>query len=111
MTEVDEGVDDVVSAHEVRCFPVKANQQGTELVNPSKSPLTGKAQFVDIAVEQAFASAFGTLTGTRVFHDVGNELVIEACPASRFGVKGSIGIEVAACDGNAEPLDELEGST
>lgn len=39
MTEVDEGVNDVASAHEVRCFAIKAHQQSAELVNPGKGTL------------------------------------------------------------------------
>jgi hypothetical protein len=90
-------------------FAVKAHQQGTKLIDPGKCPFAGKAQFVDRGVEQAFASAFVLFAGTFVFHNVGNDMVVETRPASGFGVKGSIGIEVAACDGKAKPLDELDG--
>lgn len=108
MTKIDERVNDVVSAHKVSGFAVKANRQSTKLVNPSRSTLAGKAQFVDIGVEPAFTSAFGALAGAGVFDDVGNKLMVEAGAAGGLGVKGGIGIEVTARDSDAQALDEFE---
>src|SRR5690606_32977686 len=83
----------VVSAQEVSSFAVKAHQQGAKLVDLGKSPLAGEAQLVDITVEQAIASALGTLPGAGVLDDVGNEFVVEAGPTGGFGVKGCVGID------------------
>lgn len=109
MAEIDEGEDDEMSAHEVGGFAVKAHQEGAELVNPGKGALTGEAQLVDSGAEQAFASAFGALAGTAVLDDVGNKVVVEADFAGGFGIKGGIGIEVAAGNLDTQAFDELEG--
>lgn len=55
-----------MSAHEVRHLAVKAHEQGAKLVIPSKGTLATEAQLVDFRIEQAFASAFGLLTGAGV---------------------------------------------
>lgn len=92
-------------------FTVKTDKQSAKLVKPSKGALTSKAQFVDFSVEQASASALAGLAITLVFRHVGNEAMVEACPAGRFGVEGRVGVEVAALDADTQSLDELEGST
>jgi hypothetical protein len=109
VTQIDERVDNEMSAHEVSCLAVKANQQCAKLINPGKRPLAGKAQFVDFSVEQPFGSAFGLFAGAFVFWDVRNDLVVEARPAGRFGIESRIRVEVAANNPNAQALDELEG--
>lgn len=108
MTEVDESIHDVMCTHEVCCLAVKSDQQGTELVNPSKRALTGKAQLVDIRFEETFGAAFGLFAGAFVCHDVRNDFMVEACPACGFGVKGRVSVEIAPNDRNAQPFDELE---
>ena len=108
MTEVDKRINDVMSAHKVGSFPVKANQQGAELVNPSEGAFTAKALFVDFRIKQAFWTALGLFAGALVFSHIGNDRVVEACPAGSFGVKSGIGIEVAADHRNTQTLDELE---
>jgi len=36
VTEIDEGVNDEMCAHEMSRFAVKAHQQGTKIVDPGK---------------------------------------------------------------------------
>ncbi|MBZ0281153.1 MAG: hypothetical protein K8L97_10450 [Anaerolineae bacterium] len=43
-----------------------------------------------------FGTPFVLFSGALVFHDVGNDFMIEACPASSFSVKSGIGVEVTA---------------
>jgi hypothetical protein len=104
-------MDNVMSAHKVSRFAVKANEQGTELVNPGEGSLSGETQLVDFRVEEPFRSAFGLFARTLVFDNVGNDLGVEARPAGGFGIKSGIGVEIATDNRNAEPLDELEGRT
>lgn len=111
VTEVDEGVNDIMCTHEMSHFVVNAHQQNTEFVNPSKCSFTTEPSFVDFGIEKPFGFAFGFFAGAPIFHDVGNDLVVEACPAGGFDIKGRVSIEVAADNRNAQALDELEGST
>ena len=70
VAEVDQGIDDVVSAHKMGCLAVKAHQKRTKLVDPGKCPFAGEAQLVDLAVEEAFASALGALAGAGILDNV-----------------------------------------
>lgn len=108
MAEIDQGINDVVSAHKMRCFTIKTNQQGAKFVDPGEGSFAGEAQFVDLAVEEAFASAFEALASAGILDDVGYKFVVETRPAGGLGVKGSIGIEVAARDDKSQSFDELE---
>ena len=92
MPKVDECVSDIVSAHKMSGFTVIANQQCAELVNPGEGPFAAEAALVDFRIEGTFGSAFSSFARALVFGDVGNELVVEARPASGFGVKGRVGI-------------------
>lgn len=74
MTEIDEGENDEMRAHEVRRFAVEAKQQGAGLVDLGKGALTSEEQRVGSGIEQAFATALGPLAGTAVREDVGNGL-------------------------------------
>lgn len=111
MTKVDKHVNDEVSAEKMHDLTVKAYQQGAEFVNPSEGAFAGKATFVHVGVEQALSPAFGLLTGAGIFDDVGDEIVVEAGPARRFGVERGIGVEVAASEGNAVPFHKFESGT
>ena len=83
---------------------VKADEQGTKLVDPSKTALRSEATFIDIRIEQAFASAFGGLAMALVFWDVGNKPMIEAGFAGIAGIKGCIGVEICAPNGQSQRL-------
>lgn len=80
-----------------------------ELIQPGEAPLAGKATLVNLGVEQSLATPFGCFPVALVLGDVGPQPIIEAGLARLAGVKGRIGVEVGSGDGQAEPLQALEG--
>lgn len=87
---------------------VKTNEQGTKLVQPSKGSFTTEAQLIDGRIKPTFRATLGLLARAFVFSDVGNDFMVEAGPAGRFGIESSIGIEVATSNPNAQTFDEFE---
>ena len=47
MTQINESKSQVMRTEKVGVFAVKAKEQRSKLVNPSKTAFTGEAQFVD----------------------------------------------------------------
>lgn len=82
-----------MSAQEVGIFPVKPDEQGSELINPGKTMLVGKATFINIGIEQAFATSLRSLAVARVLRAVRDDTVIEADLPCGTGIKGAIGVE------------------
>ena len=78
---------------------VKANEQRSKLVYPGETALRGEAALVDVGVEEALASAFGSLAIALVFWDVRDQAMIETGLARLTGVKSGIGVEVRATNG------------
>ena len=76
MVQVDQCESDVMRTQEVGILAVKADEQGTEFVDPGKTAFTGEAVFIDFDVEQALATSFGSGTVSCVFCDIGDDLVI-----------------------------------
>jgi hypothetical protein len=91
-------------SHKVSGFAVKSDEQGAELVDPRKSRFTAKAALVDSRIQQALGAAFGAFTRPLVCRDVRNDFVVEARPASSFGIESGIGIEVTADNRNPKRL-------
>src|SRR5215212_1964965 len=61
----------MMEAETMSCFPLKSDQQGLELVNPSKRSLTDKAALVHNRVEVSFASSFHCLSIALILSNVG----------------------------------------
>jgi len=101
MTQVNHGKGDKMTSHEIDVASIKSQQQSTKFVNPGERTLTGETVFVDIRVEQTFASAFGGFAIAFVLSHVGNNPVIEADFASGFSVKSAIGVEERAREGQS----------
>ena len=110
MAQVDHRESDVVTTHEVHILAIKTYEQSSEFVDPGKGTLAGKTMFVGIGIEKALATSFGMLAVAPVFGNVGNDTMIEADFASRFGIKSTIGIEVSTLKIEAQAFHELEGS-
>jgi hypothetical protein len=109
MTQVNHSERDMVSAQEVGVFPVKADEQGTKLIDPGETAFIGKTAFVDLGIEQAFAPALGSLTIAFVFSDVGNDAVIKTDLARITGIEGTVGVEKRTRDIQAQTLQAFEG--
>lgn len=109
MTQVNHGKSDKVTTHEKGVAAFKTQQQGAKLVNPGERALTGETAFVDVRVEQAFATTLSSPAIAFVLGHVGNNTVIEANFAGGFGVKGTIGVEESTGKGKAQPLHGFEG--
>ena len=109
MAQVDHRESDVVATHEVHILAVKTDEQSSEFVDPGKGTLTGKTMFVDVGIEKTLTTAFGMLAAAPVFGNVRNDTMIEAHLASRFGVKGAVGIEESPLKVETEAFHRLEG--
>ena len=65
--------------------------------------------FVNVGIEEAFATAFRFLAIALVFSDVGNEAIIEADFTSGTRVKRTVGVEIGTSDIQSEPLHGFAG--
>src|SRR5258708_5612920 len=83
----------MMTCQEIGVLEVKTDQKGTELINPGKRTFTDKTVFVDLSIEEPFASALDGFTIALVFSHVGHDLMIETHFASIFRVKSAIRIE------------------
>ena len=108
MAQVDHSKSDMVSTQEVGVFTVKADKQRSELINPGKAALGGKASLVDLSVEQTFAPAFGRFAVALVFGDVGDHPVIEANLARFMGIESSVSVKKRPGDGQSQALHAFE---
>ena len=99
----------MMSTQEVGIFAVKADEQRAELINPGETAFVGKAPFVDLGVEQAFASTLGSLAIAFVLSDVGDNPIVETDFAGLAGIKSAVGVEKRACDVQAQALHAFEG--
>lgn len=108
MTQVNHGEGNMMRPQEVSIFPVKPNEQRTEFIDPGEAPFVGKATSVNVRVEQALASTLGRLAIAFVLGNVRDNTVIEADLACRAGIKGTIGVEVRACDRQSQALQPRE---
>ena len=93
MTKGDEGEGKVNSGEESSVGAFHTDEQGAEGVEPSEGTLDTKALLVEERIKKAFAATDGCALVAGVASDIGNEHVIEAEFAERFGVKGAVGIE------------------
>jgi len=109
MTQVDQSKSDMMSAQEVGVFTVKSDEQRTEFIDPGKRTFVGKAPFVDLGVEQAFAPAFRSFAVPLVLGDVRDRAVIETYLACLERIERAIGVEERACDSQSQPLHAFEG--
>ncbi len=64
---------------------------------------------VDGWIEQALAPAFDRFPITGILGDVGDNSMVKADFASRFGIKGTVCIEVGSLKIQSELFHELEG--
>ena len=83
----------MMEAKTVSCFPLKSDQQGLELVNPSEGSLTDKAALVHNRVEVSFASTFDCLSIALVLRNVGLDTTIPQHLACSPRVKAAICVE------------------
>src|SRR5258708_23852077 len=110
MTQVDQGKGEMMACQEIGVLEVKTDQKGTELVNPGERTFTDKTVFVDLSIEQAFASALDRFTIALVFSNVGHDLMIEAPFARFFRVKSTIRIEEGTGNDQAPVFHGFESS-
>jgi hypothetical protein len=92
----------------MRILAVKSDEQGTECIDPGQSVFAGKASPVDLSVEEAFAPAFRRFAVTLVLSNVGNDPMIETDLARLTGIKGTVGVEECAGEGQPQALHALE---
>jgi hypothetical protein len=109
MPQVNHSERDMMSTQEVGVFPVKADEQGTKLIDPGETTFIGEAAFVDLRVEQAFAPPFGSLAIAFVLGDVRDHTIIETDFPGFTGIEGTVGVEKRACDVQAQALQAFEG--
>ena len=83
----------MMEAKTVSCFPLKSDQQGLELVNPSEGSLTDKAALVHNSVEVSFASTFDCLSIALVLRNVGLDPAIPQHFSRRSRIEATIRIE------------------
>src|SRR5260370_16250132 len=83
----------MMTCQKIGVLEVKTDQKGTELVNPGKRAFTDKPVFVDLSIEEPFASVLDRFAIALVFSHVGHDLMIETHFASLFRVKSAIRIE------------------
>jgi hypothetical protein len=83
----------MMEAKTMSCFPLKSDQQGLELVNPSEGSLTDKAALVHNRVEMSFASPFDCLSIALVLRNVGLDTTIPQHLPCGSSVKAAIGVE------------------
>jgi len=95
MTQIEQDENEMVSGKKEGIQTVKTHQERSKLVHPGKRTFRNETAFVNVEVEEAFASTFGTLAVTRIFSNIGNKLMVETSRPCRAGVKGTIGIETA----------------
>lgn len=91
-------------------FAVIAQTQGAKLVNPGKSPFTGKTFIVDGFIKQALTSAFSTLLVTFVLIHIGNETMIETNFTCSAGIERTIRIKKCTSNLNTLRLDAFEST-
>ena len=92
MTQVDHSKGDVMTAKKIHIFAVKAQQQGSKLIDPGEGALTGKTMFVNIGREKSFASAFRPLTVAPVYG-----LILTRRQALLNNIERAV--QLFACDG------------
>src|SRR5262245_17295112 len=109
MTKVDKGKDEMMGRQEIHVLTVMTDEQGPEFVDPSKRAFAAEALFVDLGIEQPFASTLDGFTVAFVLGHIGNNAVIEANTARLTGIEGTIGIEVGARNRDIQRFDRLEG--
>src|SRR5713226_6409076 len=100
----------MMTCQEIGVLEVKTDQKGTELVNPGERPFTDKTGFIDLSIEQPFASALDRFTIALVFSHVRHDLMIEAHFASFFRVKSTIRIEEGTGNDQAPVFHGFESS-
>ena len=101
MAQTDHGESDEISAEKVCVFTFEPYKKSLEFINPGESSLTSKAMFVNLRIEQSFATAFVSLAIALIFVNVGNNAMIEAGFAGILGVKSLVCVEESTLD--AEP--------
>ena len=109
MAQVNECKSKVMSAKKVGIFAVIANEQCSELVDPSKAALAAEALPVDRGIEQAFTPAFDGFPVAFVVADVGNDVVIETNFPRLKRIKGAVGVEESARNRQSQLLHPAKG--
>lgn len=108
MTQINHRKDDMMSAQEVGILTIKPDEQGSEFIDPGETTFVRKALFVDLGVEQAFAPTLRSLAIASVLGDVRDHPVIETQLAGLAGIKGAVGVEECARNGQSQALDAFE---
>ena len=83
----------MMEAKAMNCFPLKADQQRLEFVNPGERSLTDKAMLVHNRIEISFASTFDLLSIALVLCNVGLDTSIPQHLTCRSRIKAAICIE------------------
>ena len=99
----------MVTAKKAGILTIKTDQQGAELVNPGKTPFTGKALLVNGSIEQAFASTPGRFAVAFVLRHVGNHAMIKTDFAGGTGIERAVRVEIGPSNRQAQALEVLEG--
>lgn len=108
MTQINHSKRDMMSTQAVGILPVKSDKQCAKLIDPSETAFVGKAPFVHLGIEQAFASAFGHLAIAFVLSDVRDDPIIETDFPRFARVEGAVGVEERALNVQAQTFHAFE---
>ena len=98
LAQIDQRVCQQLHAIMPQLDTFKTEQESLEFILPGKGALDAHPQRMNGGVEQAFASALGSLSVARIVVDVGDQARIEnALPIVR-GIKAAIEVEIGASE-------------
>lgn len=101
MAQIDKCEGNMMRTQPISNLAVKADQEGTEFVNPSETALTDKPPLVDFRIEKTLATPLGLLPVALVLRHIRDKAMIETDLARIAGVKGGISIEKRAFEHDA----------